>query len=308
VDIASLKAYCTVIESGSISKAAKKLFVSQPSLSMKVQDLENRYQTILLERTNKGISPTEAGLVLYQHALKIVSLDQSIERELDPSRGEHPELIVGASSTIGNQALPCTVYNFNEKYPQYKISMKIGNSEHVIEQVVNKRVDLGLIEGPLSDAMRDTLAKEGIKTKRVTTNALVLVVPLNEHWNNISHISLENDFLELPLILREVGSGIRTTLELTLATRSISISDLHIVMELDTTGAIISAVTSGKGVSLLPKMAIRKELHYNILKEVTVDDIVFKHDFTTLYFQDDSQKPVYNAFIKFLHSKERGFC
>jgi LysR family transcriptional regulator, transcriptional activator of the cysJI operon len=309
MDLESLKAYCMVVDSGSISKAAKKLFVSQPSLSMKVQDLENHYHTVLLERTNKGVRPTEDGLILYQHARKILAIDESIERNLDRSRiSSFPRLTVGAATTIGDYALPCTVYNFQEKYPQYKISMKISNSENVVEQVINRHVDIGLVEGPLTKTVRERLASEGIKARRVSSTALILIVPNEKNYDSVQSISLDKDFARLPLILREKGSGIRTTLELALAARWLSVNDLNVVMELDTTNAIISAVTSGKGVAILPKMAVRKELHYNIVREVPIDGMLIKHAFTTLYHEDDIGNPIHDAFIKFLHSKERGFC
>jgi DNA-binding transcriptional LysR family regulator len=307
MNLDSIKAFCIVVEAGSISKAAKKLFVSQPSLSVKIRDLETYYQATLLERTHKGIRPTEAGLVVYQHAQKMLCLGENLERELDKNRGDDQKLIIGASSTIGNFALPCTIYNFQEKYPNYRIAMSISNSEQVIDSVMNKRADMGLVEGPLSETMLETLAGEGIKTRRVTTNELVLVVPNNEHWSTKSTL-FEKDFTTLPLILREKGSGIRTTLEMTLAAHGIMLDRLNVIMELNTTNAIVSAVTSEKGVSLLPKMAVRKELHYNILKQVHVENIKFKHDFTTLYHSEDAKQSLHAAFLNFLYSRERGFC
>lgn len=308
MNIDSLKAFCIVVESGSISKAAKKLFVSQPSLSIKIQELESNYQAMLLERTNRGIKPTDAGLVVYQHAQKILSIGESIERELSRSRGETPELSVCASTTIGNYALPCTIYNFREKYPDYRVNLKITNSEQVIEHIINNRAEVGLVEGPLSEATRHALVAEHIKTKKITTSELTLVVPNKEPWSKLTAISPEKEFRNIPLILREKGSGIRTTLELTLAAQGLTVSQLNVIMELNSTSAILSAVTSGKGVSILPKIAVRKELHYQILKEIQVEGLVFRHDSTTLYRTEDLQKPVHAAFLSFLHSKDRGFC
>ncbi|MDW7651068.1 MAG: LysR family transcriptional regulator [Bacillota bacterium] len=308
MQIDNLKAFCMVVESGSISKAAKKLFVSQPSLSVKIQDLENYYQAILLERTNKGVRPTDAGLVVYQNAQKIISLGDNIERQLEKTRSEELELVIGASSTIGNYALPCTIYNFKEKYPLYKLTLDISNSEHVVEKVIDGRVEIGLIEGPLSPSLRETLTREGIGTKRVATNALILVVHNNGRFADTESIDLEHAFRSLPLIVRETGSGIRTTLEMVLAAHGLKLDDLNVVLELNTTNAIVSAVTSDKGVSLLPRMAIRKELHYKILREITVNNTNFRHDITTLYRTDNANKPLHATFLNFLHSRERGFC
>lgn len=82
--------------------------------------------------------------------------------------------------------------------------------ELIIEHLINRRIGVGVVEGPLSDETWVSLAKEGIKAKRITSGELVLVVPNNEIWENISHVSLDSDFRKLPFILRGKGSGIRT--------------------------------------------------------------------------------------------------
>ena len=308
MDLDSLRALCVVIECGSISKAARKLYVSQPSLSVKIKDMENHFQTILLERTNKGICPTEAGTMVYQHAQKILSLEESIERKLDQTRCQDQQLIVGASTTVGDYALPCTVYNFQDIYPHYKIYLEITDSEQVTDMMLNQQIELGVIEGPISSPLREKLQLEGIKTKRIATSELIVVVPYNEQWKNVDHISLENDFKSLPLIIRKKGSGIRTTLEIALNKYGLRLDELNVILELSTTNAIVAAVEAGKGVTLLPEMAIKKELHYKTLKKVTIEDVVLQHQFTTLYYPGDSPKNIHNIFLDFLHSKDRGFC
>ncbi|HZK24006.1 MAG TPA: LysR family transcriptional regulator [Oscillospiraceae bacterium] len=307
MELDNLKAFCIAVESGSISKAAKKLYISQPSLSVKIQELERYYEAILLNRTNKGIHPTDAGLIVYEHAQKMLSLSDSIERSLEQNQQDVQQLVVGTSSTIGNFALPCTVYNFNEKYPHYKVSLIISNTEKVLENLATHKVDLGLIEGPLTKELKHTLTQEGIKTKHVISNPLILVVPNDENWQNINSIH-RDQISQLPLIMREEGSGIHSTLKLGLAKLNLAFDDLNVVMQLNSTNAIISAVASGKGVSFLPQVALRKELHYKICKEVKVQDVVFRHSFTTLYYPNDNQHSLQTAFLGFLHSSERGFC
>jgi DNA-binding transcriptional LysR family regulator len=194
----NLKAFCVAVESGSISKAARKLYISQPSLSVKIQELENYYEAKLFHRTNRGINPTEAGLIVYDYAKKMLTLSDSVERSLEQTNNEAQQLIVGTSSTIGNFALPCTVYNFNEKYPHYKVSLIISNTDKVLSNLITHKVDLGLIEGPVTRELKNTLLQEGINTRSIITNALILVVPNNETWQNISRIHLEQ-IKELPI-------------------------------------------------------------------------------------------------------------
>ncbi|NLM51776.1 MAG: LysR family transcriptional regulator [Firmicutes bacterium] len=306
MDLDSLRAFCTVVETGSISKAAKKLYVSQPSLSLKIQDLENQCQSKLLERTNRGVTLTDAGQVVYQHAQKILYLGEKIAKELDRSRSQVVLLQLGASSTVGNYALPCTIFNFKEKYPEYHIHMQTFNTDTVIEKMINHEIDIGLVEGPLTEKNRELLEQEKIATKHVTANELILVAHNSEKWpsNEITLATLK----ELPLIIREKGSGIRTTMETTLSALDIDLDELNIVLELQSTNGIISAVTSDKGAALLPKMAVRRELHYKILKQIKVEKVHFQHDITSLYNPDDLAKPLHRNFLELLHSPDRGFC
>ena len=307
MDFSSLKAYCTVVEAGTISKAAKKLFITQPALSVKIQGLEKYYQTSLLDRTNKGIKPTETGMLVYNQGQKILTIMENIEKEIERNRSPVRELTVGAASTIGNYALPCTVYVFSERYPDYKISLEISNSENVVESVLNRTVEMGLVEGPLTEALRKALSEEGVKTRVIARNELFLIAPNNDRFKELKSIS-QDELQQLPIIIREKGSGIRNTAEAALSEAGLSLKNLNIIMELNTTNSIISAVASGRGVTLLPKMSLRKELNYKIVKALPVEGISFNHDFTLLYHQAENGRPPYNAFLKFLHSKDRGFC
>jgi DNA-binding transcriptional LysR family regulator len=307
MDFGSLRAFCTVVETGSISKAARKLFITQPALSVKIQGLEKYYKESLFDRTNKGIKPTQTGLLVYNQGQKILAILENIESEINRNRNPVRELMVGAASTIGNYALPCTVYVFSERYPDCKISLEISNSQRVAESVLNRKVEMGLVEGPLAESHKKALAQEGVKTKVIAHNELFLIVPNAEKFRELKSVKLE-DLQKLPLIIREKGSGIRSTVETALEEKGLTLKDLNIILELNTINSIKSAVAANKGVSLLPKMALRKELNYKTVKALPVDGISFSHDFTLLYYHTENGKPPYSAFLKFLNSKDRGFC
>lgn len=305
MDFNHLQTFCAVIEAGSITRAARELFVSQPSISMKIQELEQHYRIKLLERSNKGVAPTEAGLFLYQEGQKVLSLMGNVSREFEQLRNPEEEIWVGASDSIGNFALPCTIINFKEQRPYCNITLSVGNSTEVVDWVANRKVEMGLIEGPL-DNVKNIIARKNISTKCILNTELVVVVPNEEPYLDIKSITLE-DFLRMPLIIREPGSGIRANLERALSEKGFALSDLQTATELHAINAIVSAVSSGKGVSLLPLMVIRKELRYNILKSLRVDGLDFTHNITLLYYQN-VKKEAYTAFTELLISTDRGFC
>ena len=306
MDLSHLSVFCTVVEAGSISRAAKELFVTQPAISLKVQELEEHYQVQLLDRTNKGIIPTEMGLFVYGEAQKIIALLSNIEREIELNRNPIEDLTVGASSTIGNSALPCTLLIYRGRYPGYNITLDIGNSQQIIEKMLNRRVEVALIEGPIDNNQREILANDGILITKIAQTKLILVASCDGEYKDLTEVTLEK-LRELPLIMREEGSGIKATFENVITAKGMSLQDFNIIYELTTGSAIVSAVSSDMGLTLLPIMSLRKELRHKILKNIPLKNISFKHEFNMIY-REDSKKKSHKAFIELLDSNEKGFC
>ncbi len=307
MDYGHIHAFCTVVEAGSISKAARNLFVTQPAVSVKVQELEEHYQVKLLDRTNKGVTPTEVGLFVYNEGKRIVSMFDNIHKEINRTRNPVDDMIIAAASTIGNFGLPCTIFLFKEKHPNFRVLMEICNSKEVVNRLLMRRVEVGLIEGPLKKSHKELFARDEIYTRWLMRNKLFLVAPNVQPYQSMTSIKLD-DLRKLPLVIREPGSGIRASIEEALAEQSLDLSDLNVTMELSSINAIVSAITSDNGLSLLPKMALRKELRYKILKTIPIQELQLNHDYTLLYYSHLLKKQPYNAFIKLLTSKERGFC
>jgi len=306
MDLSHLSTFCTVVEAGSISRAAKELFVTQPAISLKVQELEEHYQVQLLDRSNKGVTPTETGLFVYGEAQKILALLASIEREIELSRNPIEDLTVGASSTVGNSALPCTLLIYRGRYPGYNITIDMGNSQQIIEKIISRRVEIAIIEGPISNDLKKQLDSEDIIIEKIAQTKLILAASCTGQYKKLTSITLD-ELTELPLIMREDGSGIRATFEQIVAAKGLSLQDFNIIYELTTGNAIVSAVSSDMGLTLLPVMSLRKELRHKILKNIPLKNLKFKHDFNLLY-RKESKKVSHKTFIELVTSKERGFC
>jgi LysR family transcriptional regulator, transcriptional activator of the cysJI operon len=306
MDISHLSTYCVVVEAGSISRAAKELYVTQPAISQKIQELEEYYQVQLLERTNRGIKPTEIGLFLYSEAQKVIALMANIQRELDAIRNPSEELSVGASSTIGNFALPCTMLAFRNHYPGYSVSIDIDNSDNLIKKMIGRRIEIGLVEGPLKPNLIKQLADEGIMIKKIAQTKLILIAKYEGKYKDLNILGIK-ELIDLPFITREIGSGIRASIENVFAEKGFSINDFKTLYELNTINSIVSAVTSDIGLALLPGMSLRKEIRYKIVKPIRVKELKFKHELNLLY-HINSRKQSYKAFIELINSKDRGFC
>ncbi len=307
MDLNHLTTFCTVIEAGSISKAARELYVTQPAISQKIQELEEHYKAQLLDRTNRGVQPTEIGLYVYSEAQKVQALMANIKREIESRRNPTEELSIGASTTVGNFALPCTMFVFREKFPGYQVNTEVGNATEIIEKLLSHRVEIGMIEGPIGKIWKERLASEDIAYCEIAQTRMILVVGGSGRFGKIKSIKLE-ELTKMPLLVREKGSGIRATIESTLAQKGYSLDNFEQLHELNTTSAIISAVTSDLGATLLPTMALRKELRHKILKPIKVENVQFRHNINLLY-QENSMKHSYNAFVELVNNpQERGFC
>ncbi len=303
-----LQAFCLVVKTGSITKAAKKLHISQPALSLQIQDLENNLQTILLERSNKGVKPTEMGELVFSYGNKILNLKENMQKEIESySNATMEELGVGASSTLGNFALPCSVYIFKENFPQHDIFLDISKTKTVVDKLLEGTIEIGVIEGPLINSLKELILSEGLKVKKIAQDELTLIAPYNEQWQNTTEISREELF-QLKFVLMDEGSGIRETIEETLQEKDILMGQLNIALELNSINAIVSAVAAEKGVSFLPKMALRRELRHRTLKAVKVQGITFPHSIYLIYHQSNIKPGLSANFLNFLASKDRGFC
>ncbi|MEW5784844.1 MAG: LysR family transcriptional regulator [Bacillota bacterium] len=286
MDLSHLHVFCTVLETGSISNAARKLFVSQPTISMKINEMEEYYQVKLIERTNKGVKPTEQGLFLYQEGQKMLSMAKNLERHfMKPNSTYLEELHIGASGTIGGYFLPCKIIQFQELQPQFRILLNINNSYQIVMQMLNKVFDMGFVEGPLEDKLVDQCYKEGLAVDLLAEDELTIIA--NESLVTDGSDSLDWDyFRSLPLVLKNRGTGIRATVEKTLGEHGLSINDLNLVMEVNRIDAVISAVVAHKGVSLLPEAIPVKEK----FKKFRLREFTFKHQYYIIYNPANADK------------------
>ncbi|GFN24227.1 LysR family transcriptional regulator [Thermanaeromonas sp. C210] len=297
MNLSHIRAFCTVAQVKSMSEAARILHISQSSLSYQIQLLENDLEAELFTRTNKGVELTELGEIVYEYGQTLLQLVENMKRDLANWKSGHERLIVGASSTIGSYALPCTIYTFKEKYPEANIRLLVANREETIRRLLERTVDLGLIEGPVE--------VPGLVTRGVAEDELLLIVPSS--WPSSGSIGLE-ELRRLPLIIREEGSGTRQTIEKALGEHGLSLRDLNIVLELNSNDAIKSAIRAGHGVALLSRLTVRAELSTGALKALKVEGISFRTTFTIVYPQGKPASDLHKKFCRFILSNRRAFC
>lgn len=237
------------------SETAKALHMSQPSVSLQIRQLEDSLSTQLFNRTTKKVYLTPSGELLFKSAKIILKQINDTKKELQHlSESIQVNLIIGASLTIGEYILPYLFGNFKQKYPNVNIVLKIYNSQQIVEKLYDGEINLGFIESMISypEFVQDTFLEDE------------LIIISSGHTS--ADISIE-DLSKMPFILREEGSGTRQVIEETLRKNNLNPTKLIVVLELENTESIKSAVESGMGISILSKVAVQKELSLKTLKD-----------------------------------------
>ncbi|KAB3535322.1 LysR family transcriptional regulator [Alkaliphilus pronyensis] len=294
-----LKAFFVTVKVNSITKAAKILHLTQPSVSMQIQSLEKDLQVSLLNRSNKGVELTEAGKIVFDYASTILSIQDNIERDLTNLIDNKKQLLVGACKAVGEYALPCSIYVYKESNKDIHINLDINNTSDIFRKLLDRTVNLGIIHGDCNHSKQDELVLE-----LITSGRLLLVTSLPLIKDTISIKELK----QIPLIFREEGSGVRQCLLDSLATQNIDLNDLNIIYELNSMEAIKSSVLSGKGISFIPELSIKRELKDGILKRINIDNLEVNTEFYMAYRKDHTLSPHELSFIQFIKSSKRGFC
>jgi DNA-binding transcriptional LysR family regulator len=262
----------------SFRKAAEVLHLSQPAVSQHIRLLEEEAGVQLFDRARgeghgSQISLTEAGRVLLGYANTAAETMVAAQRALAALNDEAVgPLRLGASTTVAQYVLPRILGAFLRQYPQVKLSLVSGNTERIVEAVAEKRVELGIIEGP---AMR-----RDVKTERMMQDEMVLIVSPNHAWAARKTGIVPAELAKVPLLLRERGSGSRRVVERALKKAGLPLRSLRVAMELDSTEAIISGVEAELGVGFVSLCAVGKVLRLGSVKVVKVEKLEIVRDFS----------------------------
>ena len=289
----NMRVFITVAEKKNFSKAAKALSLTQPAVSFQIQTLEQYYQTMLFDRVNRHIKLTAAGELLLDYAVRMSNLQAELEKNMQQLTGHvKGELLVGASTTIGEYILPFIVGDFKKEYPDVNVTIQIMNTEQIEEMVENRNFDVGLIEGPVEYGDMDSSEFLG--------DELVVIVPSDHPWAKKGVVTLEELRVE-PFITREPGSGSRLEFEQAMIDAEFDVETMNIVMEIGNTSAIKAAVISGLGVAVISKWAINDVVRMGKIKPVKIQNIDMRRRFKIITSEEKFQSEAAAKFIDYLN-------
>ena len=267
-----LAIFIKVCEENGITAAAKKLHMTQPSVSQVIQELESHYQTLLFERLGRRIFITEAGRRLLRYSRNLINLNAQTEQAMR-AFNEVYHLRIGASITIGSNFLIDLIQHISQNDPNKEIFSEIHNTSELEEMLLNDNLDLALVEGEIHS--------EYLITKPFMNDELVFIIGQNHPLANIE-ITFE-DLTNLKFFVRETGSGTRELFEQVMHQHNIYYQTGGIYNSME---AIKKAVIAGLGVSVISTEAVKDEIHSGKIKVFTMPELVFKRQFNIVYHKN----------------------
>lgn len=294
MDVRKLEAFCKVYELQNFSKAGEMMYLSQPTISSHVANLEIELGVKLFDRMGRKVMPTQAGDVLYRSAVLIFeNLEQakaSIEMLRDKVVGE---LQVGCSTIPSHNIMPTVLSDFSRKYPQVSFTIHTEDSGEVIKRVAAGDWPVGIV-GHKPDV-------EGLTAEMILEDETVVVASPSAPWlpKGDGQVSMEQ-LLNLPWIMREKGSGTRRVLEDTLAEAGRTLQDLNVRCRVDGTCETLAHTLGGVGISVTSRLATEGFIQNGLLTRLDVPELEGRRHFYLIYHSSRHMFPALKAFVDFI--------
>jgi DNA-binding transcriptional LysR family regulator len=259
-----LKVFRVVAELLNYRRAAEELHLTQPAVTSQIRSLEDGLGIALFDRIGRETSLTPAGATLLQYVRQIEAIANDAIAALVPFGGqEGAELSIGASHTIAVYLLPKLLTQLLREWPRLKIHVIGGSTNEVLQALTAHQIAIGLIEAPAH--------RPDLKVEVFGEDELTLIVRPDHRWASKGTINAA-ELVQEPILLREVGSGMRQFVEEYLERNGVLRQQLRTVVDLNSTEGIVAAVEVGLGIGFVPYMSIEKSLALGSVKAIQLDN------------------------------------
>ncbi|HET8736043.1 MAG TPA: LysR family transcriptional regulator, partial [Pricia sp.] len=257
-----LKVFYTVAQRLNFTKAAEELHISQPAVTKHIKELEGQFKVALFDRRGNKVILSPAGRVLLTHTENIQKIYRQIEFDLNQFNETFKGVLhIGSSTSVTQYILPPLLARFHSIHQDVKVELLNGNSEQIEKALLGKNIEMGIVES---------------KSKRREINyipflkdEIVLVCSGENSLVKKEEIKLEG-LKNIPLLLREPGSGTLEVISDALKQKGIGLGDLKVEMQLGSTEAIKSYLQHSECMAFLSLHAVLKELENGMLKIIEI--------------------------------------
>ena len=254
-------------------------------MSVAIQEIEREYQLQLFERLSRRLYLTDAGQEFLEYAQRIASTFDDMDRQLKEKK-DHETIRIGASITIGSRRMPEYVKQFQSCHPLAEVFVKVGFSRDLEKMLLVNELDLALVETPVHN-------KE-LEAEKYAADRLDLVMPATQGYEANLEMPLER-FLQEDILLREKGSGARDIFDK--AMEEHGAGPVVPLWEATSTTALLNAVQSGLGVTVLPHQMAEDAVNGGRVVRGSIRKIRMEQAFFIVYHQDKMRTPLMQDFM-----------
>lgn len=270
-----LKVFLTAARTLSFTRTAEQLFISQPAVSKHIGELESRYKVQLFARRGSRLELTEAGSVMRTCAERLDDEYRRLEYEMGLCTSQvEGELRLGASTTIAQYLLPPILAKFSSRFPDVRISLVSDNSGQIEKALESHTIDLGMVES--------ASCRQGLHYSLLAPDELVLITRTGGNYARTESVTPEQ-LRQIPLVLRENGSGTLEVIAAALSGVGVRVSQLKVVMHLGTTEGIKAFVRNSDAMAIVSVISVVDELRSGVLRIVDVDSLSLRRDFSFVH-------------------------
>lgn len=287
-----LRVFAAVCDTLNMTKAAQELYMTQSAVSQAISELEASYGVKLFERLSKKLYLTQAGEKLIGYARHMIRLEEDAESEMRNLR-EKSRIRVGASVTVGSSVLPGLAAALKRELPRLGLEVTEDNTAAIERLLLLDKLDIGLVEG--------TVRSPELLVFPFAQDRLALVCGREHPFYSRSLVE-PKELEQENWILREAGSGTRSTFEEAMERHGLKWSSSWTCNNADT---IKAAVAEGLGVSMISERTVRQEIETGLLRSVPVNGLSPVRDFQLVYHKSKYLTPALEEFLSFCRSRVR---
>lgn len=291
MDFKQLEAFVAVVDYGSFSEAARRLYLTQPTISAHIRALEEELRTKLIVRTTKKISVTAKGYQLYDSAVRMLHIRSNLLADFTESAKRIIDL--GVSTIPSSYLLPELLAEFGKLYPDVYFHSLQSDSSGAIERVLDGSVDLSLVG--------QNTGEETCRFIPFCQDSLVIAAPVSGRYLQMAEKKVTfRDFIKDPMIIREKGSGTKKEMDLFLEKMGISPTELNVIARMNDLESIKKSIVNGLGISIL---SARSVLDLEKTKQILLfplDKMEHTRNFYIVYSKNRILKPHVRQFIHFV--------
>lgn len=264
MNLRQLEVFVAVIETGSFSRGALATSLTQSTVSQHIASLEEEAGLRLLDRSGRGVLPTQAGKIYLRHARRVLAECGALRAALAAFSGlQQANLTVGASNIPANYLIPKVLPELAAAYPGIRLTMQTGDSQGILQGLHANAFELAVVGSRNPE--------RSLVFEALTDDLLILVVSPRHPWSRVKSLQL-SDLCQYPLLLRELGSGTGKALNDSLHQADFDAQQLQVAGYLGSNEAVRQTLIEGFGAAFLSEISVRQEILRGELVSVAVEN------------------------------------